>query len=511
MEKRNRLKIPLKSIVLLFGVLFILTNCQYDDTVGDINGTQDQVKSKIPFKLKEKTFAELHDDSRFVGAVNHVFSKGKANANFNARTVMEEQYGFTIDSTLIKEISTEGYTSYTFFIRRDTISDNFIENLVVEIDSTNIPKAYIIKYVLNSESRYIADDKAYILDAETEITPIEYNNSQLKTTYDSYGCVITLMCPWKGDHPAGDACIAADRGDLYWSDPECPEFPTSSGTSSSDGGDGGGGGSGGSSSDGSDDDFDHSCKGCGDTGEVITTPIIDEEIQETEEDCIKLKNLISKSVTNQLPRKEVGTLLNQLQDSSSTTTKEMGYFLNPTDTTESQFIPSYFEGEENADEVAMDLGTNAVSVLMHLHYNNETENKKQLSVFSLQDIYEMYQFIGTGHIFSPNTFTNFLTTEHGTNYAIQINDSNAFVNSSFAIKYFIGWEFSNFREEAENQYGAKRYNILPDKTNGQNELAFTKFLANENLGLTLFRANDDFTEFTKIEYKNGTFKETPCN
>ncbi|WP_152975524.1 hypothetical protein [Lacinutrix himadriensis] len=189
----------------------------------------------------------------------------------------------------------------------------------------------------------------------------------------------------------------------------------------------------------------------------------------------------------------------------------MGFSLNPQTPNESEFSAFYFEGREIADEVPMDLGTADISVLMHLHYNNETEGKKQLSVFSLQDIYEIYQLIGTGHIFSPNTFTNFLTTEQGTNYAIQINNSQTFLNSNLALTTFPFWEFSNFVVNAENLYGIDKYKILPENSNAKNEENFARFLNKENLGLTLFRANDHFTEFTKIEFINGTIKETPCN
>lgn len=241
---------------------------------------------------------------------------------------------------------------------------------------------------------------------------------------------------------------------------------------------------------------------------ILSAPAIDA----IKTDCMKLKNLMLKPVNNQRPAKIVRALLNELKQNTTTTTNEMGYYLNPLDTAESKFENYAFEGIENADETLVDFGDNLVSVIMHLHYNNEAENKKQLSVFSLQDIYEIYNLVVNNiYLYNKDTFTYFLTTEHGTNYAIQINDANAFVNSGFATKYFQGWESDNIRLLAEDRYSENLYNILPDKTNGQNELSFTKFLANENLGLTLFRANANFTEFTEIQYKNGAFIETPCN
>jgi hypothetical protein len=60
---------------------------------------------------------------------------------------MEEQYGFTIDSAIIKEISSEKYTSCIMFIHRAEKDNSYYENLLVEIDSLNNVSAYILKYI----------------------------------------------------------------------------------------------------------------------------------------------------------------------------------------------------------------------------------------------------------------------------------------------------------------------------------------------------------------------------
>lgn len=332
----------------------------------------------------------------------------------------------------------------------------------------------------------------------------DYNSS---ICYDYYSIPVGCRCA-SGLHTYSDGAACS-----YWQNNDTDNMATQSGCTNSfvipvacSSCQGGGNGPGSPPS-----PTPHPGSGGGSTSPTITCKRDCPPILEEDPECDKITSLVQKPVVNQPQVTVISDLLNQLNDSTTTTTKEMGYFLNPTDATEAEFVPLHFEGEEGADEVELELGANAVSVFMHLHYNNEAENKKQLSVFSLQDLYEIYQFIGTGHIFSPSTFASFVTTENGTNYAIQISDLSGFVNSDFATKYFIGWEFDEIREIAESLYDEKKYGISPIKTNGQNELAFTKFLTNENLGLTVFRANNDFTEFTKLEYENGTFKETPCN
>jgi hypothetical protein len=246
----------------------------------------------MQYDFKKKTYEELNELPKFVNAMNKSLKlgKGKGNTSLSSRTVMEDQYGFTLNSTLIKEISSENYTSYTFLIQRDIPSDDYFENLVVDVDSLNNVRAFIVKYLLNSPIEYLGNHNAYSLNAETEITAIEYNNTEAKVDYtDENGCIVTLMCPYGTyDHPAGDFCINADRGDLFWSDPDCGETSGGGGSLGGDTTSGDGSPSGGGSSSGNDDDvLDSGCRGCGDNGNnapIITDPVFEEEIYDDDDD-----------------------------------------------------------------------------------------------------------------------------------------------------------------------------------------------------------------------------------
>ena len=228
-----------------------------------------------------------------------------------------------------------------------------------------------------------------------------------------------------------------------------------------------------------------------------------------DEDCAKIKNLIDKDVET-VPKQKVKDLLQELGENTTILNKEMGYYLNPETALENNFIPFYFEGEENSDEVSINFGTNAVSTIMHIHYNNEQAGKEQLSIFSLSDLYQIYASINSGHIFNPPTFTSFVVTEHGTKYALQINDANAFLNSKLAT-YFVGWEFGNFRKSAEDRY-EELNGISVKNSNETNEENFAKLIAGGNMGLTLLKSTDgNFENWTKIEYIDGEKIETSCN
>ncbi|PSG89944.1 hypothetical protein [Aurantibacter aestuarii] len=134
---------------------------------------------------------------------------------------MEDMYNFTIDSTTIHVVNKVNYTSYTFFIKRDVQEPLIIENLVVEVDSTNIPKASIIKYNLNEPSVYLPETNSYSLNATAEQTPIIYNNTNVKvdgSTSDNPNCFGVQFCSWGTTggpdswHIATDVCISENEG-----------------------------------------------------------------------------------------------------------------------------------------------------------------------------------------------------------------------------------------------------------------------------------------------------------
>ncbi|WP_055445152.1 hypothetical protein [Lacinutrix himadriensis] len=517
--KKQKLKNYLKFGILLFGISSLITSCEKDFENNSFN-TIEQSK----FKIEVLDYKKIQSENNIIEKLSSLNSKNtKEVQNSNtSREFYNSNLGFSINTDFVKHIedTQTGINSYSFQIERDTLITDNVENLLLQSNSQGTYDAYILEYGFTKEQFNSLID-GELNNTTVKYTPIDFdtnvfNNGELSKLVAEYNCIQV----WSLED------VTNNEGNLVGDTPLYTEewvlMAENCGWSYYDDGSGGGGGpidndsnsgsQGGNGNSNNTDDDDNgglgtSCRGCEDNDPIIAAPTINP----ADPDCTKLKNLIGKPVVNST-NNTVDKLLSYLSSFTSSTTKERGYFLSPQDQIESEFSAAYFEGDENADEVPVEIGTNLISVLMHLHYNKETESKKQLSVFSVKDIYEMYLLIGTGHIFSPNTFTNFLTTEHGTNYALQINNSNAFVNSDFAIKYFTTWGFSKtIQDDAENLYGEKKYNILPYKTNGQNELAFTKFLANENLGLTLFRANDDFTEFTKIEYKNGIFKETPCN
>jgi hypothetical protein len=216
---------------LFLGVSLFLWNCEKEEFVEEIKA------EKSPFKLKDKTYAELTKTKKFSDAVEKVFKPQKQlmNSNYSSKTVMEEQYGFTIDSTIVKEISSEKYTSYTMFIHREEKDDSFYENLLVEIDSVNNVNAYILKYIKKSELIIHEEHGSFSQDVDMEVTRIEYNDTQAKLSY-SCKMVNAMMCSFDYEHVAQNTCFKTTDNLFYGSYEQC---------SWSDDGAGGGGGGGG--------------------------------------------------------------------------------------------------------------------------------------------------------------------------------------------------------------------------------------------------------------------------
>lgn len=136
------MKQKLKKILLLYlftGTLFVSCTME-EEVIRNHNYSKD-------IKIYQKSFDELIKDSKFATSFNKL-PKRKTNlkSGEQARTVMEEQYGFTITNSPVRVVQVGNLTSYTFHIERNTPNSTYFENLVVQNDSIGNTTAHIIKY-----------------------------------------------------------------------------------------------------------------------------------------------------------------------------------------------------------------------------------------------------------------------------------------------------------------------------------------------------------------------------
>lgn len=285
MRKNNAASI----LLLLSFVSLVFVSCELQEEAIH------QHEHNSNLKLYEMKFEELMTNKKFFNSFSKL-PKSKKNLTTATvgRTVMENEYGFTIANKPAKVIEDNGETSYTFLITRDSTDANSFENLVIQTDSTNTTKAVIIKYNLTSPITSSADD-SYSFTYNREITPIVYNNTTVSETSK-----MVIVCYWVyslvcnntrtggigPEHIAGPNC---GRTYYNWTE-ECFSFDDGI---SNGGGSGptGSGSTGGSTNTGSN-------VGSGGTGGIITSPVININYEKQRKKCFETSNPLENEWLN---------------------------------------------------------------------------------------------------------------------------------------------------------------------------------------------------------------------
>ena len=127
---------------------------------------------------QRKMYDELILDKNFSKAIKQIPKKNVLASTSLNRTVMEEQYGFTIFDVPINVMETDSVISYNLCIETDSLEKgDFFENLVINSNKfTNTIDAYLVKYNLLSEITPSAHG-SFSFDFEPEIKPINYDAS----------------------------------------------------------------------------------------------------------------------------------------------------------------------------------------------------------------------------------------------------------------------------------------------------------------------------------------------
>lgn len=471
------MNIKLNSLIKFFLVLLLLSSCEKDLY-------ENQIKEST-LKISHKQFSELLQVDAFNKSLNEVlkiteYQKSKENLALNGKTVMEEDYGFTITGKPINVIENDTITSYTLFVTRDNNPLNVIENLVIQANNNNPSdiKAYLIKYT-NDVNIYADFDMKDFQGTKT-IVPIEYNVAENNPNnrivyYDICFDVQSWYCYGSGHHPNSVGCIQG----YAITTQECVTLSYNDGASS-----GGGGSSGGI--------LTGPHGGGGGSPNSPKTP------------CQQLKDNNSKPIANTSPPKTVLDNLNDLTSQMATNPRERMFVLTPTSTAENQYAENYVEGPLNGGDVELNLSNLYVSILMHCHYKTSL-----LSIFSLSDIYQVYAIQSAGFMLNDGElFTSYLVTAHGTKYAIKFAPQNLNSLSGYNENFFTGWEFDNMKKAKEDKYAE---DVQQTNTPAQNELGFLKFIKDQNLGIEIYKADATFSQWSKLTIgTNGQVKPVPC-
>jgi len=174
--------IKIKLLLTFSLVALLLYGCERDHE--EIQNPQTTVS--------HKQFKELIKQENFKSSISQIQKKNQefSKKTTFGKTIMEQQYGFTIPDQLVNVMQNDTLISYTMLITRDSMAPNEVENLIVQNTSTQT-QAHIIKYDSNN--------------LVSSITPINYNDN---TANKSGGNCYTLQaweCNYSG-HTADGVC-----------------------------------------------------------------------------------------------------------------------------------------------------------------------------------------------------------------------------------------------------------------------------------------------------------------
>lgn len=223
------MKIIFKKLVAIFIVLLnlFLLSCEKESF--------EEPKKEEHFTIKEYNLNEANKIEKFK-LLYSKFSQDIASNKLNSREV--DSLGFEIDSTQIKEIIYNNKVSYTLSIKRLIETEEYFENLVLEVDSLNQKYAYIIKYFPTEPMKYVDNHDELLFQGNVIVEKYAYptsfgdgsglNNEWTPiTSGDATNCIWVLKCNYGGSvHNAGSNCTPAYTFFAL----ECTGYPNGSGS-----------------------------------------------------------------------------------------------------------------------------------------------------------------------------------------------------------------------------------------------------------------------------------------
>ena len=293
-------------------LVFIKWNAFVSCSLEEDYATKKRYEEKM--KISHVSFGELLKNKKFSTA----YSKVLQQQSLTNKTVMEEQYQFTIANKPVKVIETESATSYTILINRAIDDVNSFENLIVQQLNSGETTANIIKYVpfqpATIESYFLNGD----FNGNRTITPIVYNDNLINTTNKitnicstvcttlCYDCDPSYPSEYQIPHSPKERCLKSST--FTSCDQVCVAYDDGGGDSSSNPIDiTGGGGTGGTTG-----GVETPPNNTGNNNPIVTAPVLElEEENETPvvqiPPCEKLKNLLKK------PKPDIkSTIINNL-------------------------------------------------------------------------------------------------------------------------------------------------------------------------------------------------------
>ncbi len=506
--KKTKLKNYLKLGILLFGISFVLINCERDE----VNTNFEEVNKK---RFKKVSFSEFNsrmtNDKSFenFSKLLDVNNKGLFQKNDNNETPI-------ILTDEIVMIQTNDITHYTFKLSVEQ-EDNEFYNLNIFVDNQGeIIDFKVFKYV--PDAIWLEDTSqsfsGYISIANNVFELSDIQDTLYSKTKTVEACIDDVSAEWEcsfGNPHAPGTCNATSFDYIV----------TVNWVPCSSGGGGGGGGTSppihiGSETDGTDD-----CNTCGANGGTSGTgsqgagtssnTAVLPPTQEFIEPCDKLNHLIDSTKVNIKPSLELlKTTLNQdgengvsMKKATDPTTGDVTYTnVNlPATTGNSIGIPAgggenYAGVHTHSQSTYPMFSWNDINTLFNLHLRATSDTKSEVAfmLVSQETLVSAQQDVYALHIDDWREFRNAFNAELN---AVVAADEDLTVTSSLEDK------IKKINEVLGDDYR--------DSTNI--ERTFLDFFKDYNI--SLYKANEDITNWSKLTIPESPVQlapdETPCN
>jgi hypothetical protein len=507
MLKQTNMKQKLKKFLLLSlltGTLFVSCELQED------YHSKKEYEGKM--KISHKNFSELLNDRKFNKAYGEVLQK----KNIMSRTVMEDQYQFTIANGLANVIETDSDVTYTLLIKRDSIEENTIENLIVKIDSLSETTAYIVKFKgkLGAIPSYnnLNDDTI-----EKVVTPIVYNsNIASKEIYECYE-ISYWVCYYPGHTDTG-VCTHGEYETMEFCEVVGYDFGNDNIVII---GDGGGGSGGSSSSDSNYNGTDGSIHGSDSATPINMAPILELEEEVEDDPCESLKNLSKPDKYNINPIIDSlkNKVRNQVKKEWGTEFIRESYYDAIADANVINYSTNFREGSNY--EITLTAGEeynsqgHLIRYLGGIH-SHPIDGYSMFSWGDLRSLLLMYDNM-LSNSYKPEVSLLLVCYNHADPsnphvYAIKVENIEALRN-----KINEEWNKAAYNGITDDAKKVLRINDKSSKQYEANKNDLERFfLQNYNdFGISLYKAEDNMSNWNKKSLGSGsgssqTIDNTPC-
>lgn len=238
---KQKLKQYIKTGLFLLGMSFFIVSCQKDD---DFKTTQQEsLTAQNVFKVSKVGESKINENGDLLGRLSSLSEKVEQSRLANANKSIyssEDDFYINTDFATYLENNVTGYHSYTFPVFRTEQVEGVVENVLLSLQEDGSYKASLIVYDLNNQEQLDLQNELNVdLTGKTTIYSLEddsFIDDIFSKVLASGDCVGILMCPYGGDdHVAGQACIDAERGNLYLDTSMC-DSGGGGGVGDSDGG-----------------------------------------------------------------------------------------------------------------------------------------------------------------------------------------------------------------------------------------------------------------------------------